>query len=404
MKATITLETELKRTARVMQIESLFDVPPSQHAAQSWEVDLPVEEKDWHIGLVVGPSGAGKSTVLRALFADDLAPPKDWSPSAALVDEFPPGMSVRDITTMLSSVGLGSIPTWTRPYRTLSTGEQFRAEVAYTLASRPELAVIDEWTSTVDRQVAKVASAATAKTVRKYGQRLIASTCHYDVEDWLNPDWVYQPHVGEFTWRSLHPRPTIALRICPVDRSAWRVFARHHYLSSQLPAGEAWGAFTETGECIAFCLYGPTVHPSPKSRSIRRAHRVVVLPDWQGLGIGPRIVEQLARYYGARRLRPRILTVHPGLIRYFLRSPRWAVVQTPRVDRLTSGKRATAGLRARQRSTRRLQIYGFEYRLGGDMSDSGHSAPAVPGDALVGQTPDPRLGVEPEAGTREATP
>jgi hypothetical protein len=50
--------------------------------------------------------------------------------------------------------------------------------------------VFDEFTSVVDREVAKVSSLAIQKAVRRTKKKFIAVTCHYDVLDYLEPDWV----------------------------------------------------------------------------------------------------------------------------------------------------------------------------------------------------------------------
>lgn len=64
-------------------------------------------------------------------------------------------MGIKDIVGLLSSVGFSSPPSWVRPFRVLSTGEQFRVTMARTLAEMPDLAVVDEFTSVVDRTVAR---------------------------------------------------------------------------------------------------------------------------------------------------------------------------------------------------------------------------------------------------------
>lgn len=149
----------------------------------------------------VGPSWSGKSSIARHLWPDELVGERRWSPDGALLDDFPPGMGIEEVVGLLTAVGLGSPPAWIRPYRTLSGGEAFRASMALALAEASgDLVVVDEFTSVVDRQVARVASHATQKTVRRSGRRLIAVTCHYDVTDWLQPDWVYDVVVGEFSW------------------------------------------------------------------------------------------------------------------------------------------------------------------------------------------------------------
>lgn len=58
-----------------------------------------------------------------------------------------------------------------------------------------ELIVFDEFTSVVDREIAKIASFAISKSIKRSNKQFVAVTCHYDVEDWLEPDRVlYHRH------------------------------------------------------------------------------------------------------------------------------------------------------------------------------------------------------------------
>src|SRR5580700_337396 len=215
----------IERTPRVKQLEGLFDVPPAQRSERRWKVSLPIEERPWNIGLIVGPSGCGKSTLARECFA--CPPEPTWPSDRAIVDAFPPTLGIKEIVSLLSSVGFSSPPAWLRPYHALSTGEQFRVRIARALAESNELTVIDEFTSAVDRTVARIGSAAIARTVRAAGKKFVAVTCHYDVADWLGPDWIYDPAADEFAWRCLQGRPRIPVEIRRVHRSAWRLFKQH---------------------------------------------------------------------------------------------------------------------------------------------------------------------------------
>src|SRR5580704_17770323 len=199
----------IERTTRVKQLEGLFDVPPAQRSERRWRVSLPLEERDWNVGLIVGPSGCGKSTLARELFGDQ--PEPTWPSDRAIVDAFPATLGIKEIVTLLSSVGFSSPPAWLRPYHALSTGEQFRVRIARALAESNDVCVVDEFTSVVDRTVARIGSAAIARTVRAAGKKFVAVTCHYDVIDWLDPDWIYDPAAERFTWRPLRGRPDIAL-------------------------------------------------------------------------------------------------------------------------------------------------------------------------------------------------
>ena len=79
-----------------------------------------------------------------------------------------------------------------KPFSVLSTGEQFRVALARHLLSDDDPIVVDEFTSVVDRQVAHIGSIAVSKYVRKRDRKFIAVTCHYDVIEWLQPDWILE--------------------------------------------------------------------------------------------------------------------------------------------------------------------------------------------------------------------
>lgn len=145
--------------------------------------------KDFSIGVIYGASGSGKSTLLSE-FGKEVYPV--WDPNKAIVSHFE---SPDEAINKLGAVGLNTIPNWYKPHRVLSNGEQFRADLARKVCDG---AVIDEFTSVVDRNVAKAASVALSKYIRNSGiKRVIISTCHEDVIDWLEPDWVINANSGE---------------------------------------------------------------------------------------------------------------------------------------------------------------------------------------------------------------
>lgn len=322
--------TPIVRTARVAQLEGLFDVPPAERSEQAWDVSLPLEERPWSIGLIVGPSGSGKSTVARELFGPHVCAGFDWPTDRSVVEGFPAGMSIKDITLLLSSVGFSSPPAWLRPYGVLSTGEQFRVTVARALAETADLVVLDEFTSVVDRTVAQVGSAAVAKTVRRTGKRLIAVTCHYDVEDWLQPDWVFQPHLSRFQWRELQRRPSIELSISRCGPEAWALFRQHHYLSAELNRGARCFLASWRGVPVVFAA----IIPMLGRRGMWRGHRIVTLPDFQGVGFALRVwCAVCAIAITATGGRVRDTTSHPALTQSFIRSGQFRLCSKPTMQR-----------------------------------------------------------------------
>ncbi len=220
-------------TPRVAQVRGMFDLVPESTSRVAWDVDLPLEDHPWHIGLIVGPSGCGKSTIARSLWprACGISSNMEWPASQSVLDAFPPTLPIKEVVATLSAVGFSSPPAWLRPFRVLSTGQQFRVTLARLLAegssatSLREPLVCDEFTSVVDRTVAQVGSAAVSKAIRARGLQFIAVTCHEDVEPWLNPDWVYRPAERQFVWRLLQRRPPVHLSLARSGAAAWRCYS-----------------------------------------------------------------------------------------------------------------------------------------------------------------------------------
>ncbi len=247
---------------------------------------------------------------------------------ASVLDLFPAGMPIQDIVALLSAVGFASPPAWLRPLHVLSTGQQFRVTLALLLASTPagQRIVFDEYTSVVDRTVAQIGSAALAKTVRQRNQQFVAVTCHEDVEDWLQPDWVYRPAENVFAWRRLRRRPPIALDIVRTSASAWPLFAPHHYLSQAIARSAVCFLATWKERPVAFSAWLPFVGAGPRTR---REHRTVTLPDYQGVGIGNALSDFVASLWAALGYRAISTTTHPAMIRARLRSPNWKMHRRP---------------------------------------------------------------------------
>jgi ABC-type lipoprotein export system ATPase subunit len=325
---TIVRESKIERTPRVMQMEGIFDVAPSQRSAEQWTVNLDLPA-DWNVGLIVGPSGSGKTTVAREIFGDHLVKDWNWPDNKSLLDGFPQGMSIKEIVELLSSVGFSSPPSWVRPFGVLSNGEQFRVNMARTLAEMRELAVVDEFTSVVDRTVAQIGSAAIQKTVRRRDQKFIAVSCHYDIIDWLEPDWVYQPHTNEYyTGRYLHQRPKIELKIERVHSSAWQLFRKHHYLDTNLHKGSVCFCAFWQGAPVAFTA---VLHfPHPNDRTIKREHRTVCLSDYQGAGIGNAMSDYIGSVCRGIGMRFISITSHPAMMRARAKSKNWKMTSGPK--------------------------------------------------------------------------
>lgn len=373
------VECAVTDSFRVRQVAGLFDLPLHEKARETFTAEFPGLDEDWTIGAIVGPSGSGKSTLARHAFGDAVWRPGAWPEDRAVIDGFG-DLPIKTITHTLTAVGLSSPPSWLKPYRVLSNGERFRCDLAQALLgiakgtsskmqsqglgelsrsggglppaigsfinSRSPLVVFDEFTSVVDRTVARIGSAAVARAIRseRIARRFVAVTCHYDVLEWLEVDWCLDLADGQLHRRRLR-RPEIRLSVQRCDPELWRLFARHHYLSHSLPAASMCYVATistkdqgprtkeedkdsaspvpvRPSSPVAFCavsnLFG--------AKGRRRISRVVVLPDYQGVGIGARLLDTVAAHHVGLGHTVRITTSHPAMLAYLRRSPRWRTV------------------------------------------------------------------------------
>lgn len=200
MEFDISRESEIENTFRVQKVRCDFDLQDSKpHERFTGKIELPEE---WSIGVIVGNSGTGKTTIAREMFGNELIESFDYT-HKSVIDDMPEGKTVDEITRMFYTVGFGSVPSWLKPYHVLSNGEKMRVDLARGLMEH-DFVVFDEFTSVVDRNVAETMCIAANKSVKRLGKRFIAVTCHYDVLQWLQPDWYFDTNEMKCFFVSSH--------------------------------------------------------------------------------------------------------------------------------------------------------------------------------------------------------
>lgn len=321
------------KSYRAARVKSMFNV---DHACNfDLTALLPADDDTWQIGVIVGPSGSGKSSIGRNFWPGipiaNLA--LDWPTDQPIIDVISPDKSFDQVTAAFVAVGLGSVPSWLRPFHVLSIGEQFRAGVARIIADRPERVIIDEFTSALDRRVALNGARSFARAWRRdHGQCLIL-TCHRDILRSLQPDWIYDTATGEFSGRYLQCPKRIKVDVYKTNWSYWPLFEQHHYLRlHNMVAAKAYVGFVDG---VPVCHAGVTTHLCGVKSLEARIARVVVMPEWQGLGIGHRFLNAIAAWnlqgsaegrLPGRRLPSLLNTSHPGLARTLRGDPAWIQV------------------------------------------------------------------------------
>lgn len=180
-------KNNVEKTFRVATVMADFDVK-LEHSNEHFigNIDLP---KNWNIGLICGGSGTGKTTIINELFKNDIITNFEYDDNSVL-DNMSKDISTKDIEKMFYVVGFGSVPSWLKPYKVLSNGEKMRVDLARALLEK-DFIVFDEFTSVVDRQVAKTACIAINKAIKNTNKKFIAVSCHKDIIEWLQPDWLF---------------------------------------------------------------------------------------------------------------------------------------------------------------------------------------------------------------------
>lgn len=310
---------------RASRVKSLFNAESGcefKHTAE-----LPIEEQDWSIGLIVGPSGSGKTSIGSAIFGGgrlhDLY--AGWDSDKPIVDCIDPSGDFNVVTGALAAVGLGDVPSWLRPFSVLSNGQKFRAGLARLICSNESDVVVDEFTSVVDRQIAKIGAQAFSKSWKRTGRRVVLLSCHYDIVDWLEPDWVYDTRESRFS-REYRSRPKFELDIWQVNSSYWPAFKPHYYLDLAMPPAAQFFIGTVDGELVCHVAVAPMF-----TASAYRATRLVVMPEWQGAGVGTKFLEWVCEWHKdghgrcGRQYPTLFHTSHPQMIQYLMRSKRWVL-------------------------------------------------------------------------------
>ena len=309
------------------EIKRKYDITDHKEA----RVEIPELPTDG-IVLIVGTSGSGKSTILRSLG-------RRQSPlvfnDRDVIENF---STVTRGEELLLACGLRTIPAWFRSPNTLSNGEYHRFEMAVSLDQ--DINIVDEFTSVVDRDTAK----SLALSIRKFYDRrgttdpLYIASCHRDIVEWLDPDYVYDTDLCVLENRRsllrLGTRPELTLTIKSSSVDYWRYFSKYHYLDTAISKSAHYYVLLLGDKPIGFHA---AIHSTNRDiHSYWRGHRTVILPEFQGMGIGTAFSDAIAEIYVSRGLRYFSKTAHPSFGEHREKSELWRPTSMNKKSRVGS--------------------------------------------------------------------
>ena len=296
----VKLESPVATSYRCKRAADSLDIDVKKKSIHELKIEANLD-LEYSIGLILGASGSGKTTLAKKIFGENCFE-TILDQKKPIIEQFPKEFYYETCAALLSGVGLTSVPCWIRPVYTLSNGQKARAEAALLMCNE-NFVVIDEWTSVVDRTVAKVMSHCVQKHARRIQKKIVLLSCHYDVVEWLNPDWIIDCNKSEFIdRRSLRPeererKEKLEFEVRKIRRESWKYFSKYHYLSDKLAGGhnEFFGLFHDVNQIgfLAFSNYVPW--SNKKNKKIMHFNRLVIHPDYAGIGLGIYFVNAAAK-------------------------------------------------------------------------------------------------------------
>jgi energy-coupling factor transporter ATP-binding protein EcfA2 len=319
------LDARLERSMRARQLSAMFDVPEHDESEREWHGDVPLDERDWNVGLIVGPSGAGKSTVARHLFGLESSRAGTASASSTTSRRRLDGRDRRE----LPSGRLQHDPGMAAPVRRALDRRALprRAGATHDRVAPDRPLLVDEFTSRrrstgrEDRRArrAEVGPAQRAPVRRSLvplrhrrlaASRLGARTRHHDASDGS----LFDPTAARLHDRARFLRSVAALRSVPLSD----------------------GELHRSARC--FVLFVDD-EPAAFAGVLHRPH--ATLDERQGLVASrdaPRLARTRAAFvlsdalgaaYKRSGLRFHTYPAHPALIHGYDRSPMYAMTQAP---------------------------------------------------------------------------
>jgi len=361
------LQSDVSKSFRCQKAADSLDIDTEKKSIHELSVDCDLKS-DFKIGLIVGSSGSGKTTLTKHIFGENCFDSK-IDPTVPIIDQFPKNLSYDECAELLTGIGLTSVPCWIRPVFTLSNGQKARAEAALAMSSSGEQILLDEWTSVVDRTVAKVMSHCISKFAKKHNKRIILCACHYDIIDWLDPDWIIDCNKQTFIdRRSLSKEERarterLEFSIKKIDRKSWKYFSKYHYLTSNLPGGRIhlFGLFEKENQ-IGFQCFANYVPTRKNKVEIFHSNRTVIHPDYAGMGLGIKLINETSKIMDKTGVRVMAKFSSTPIYKSMIKNPNWKLKEIKRqIGKTNVGRNMSKKSGFREN----IKTYSFEY-VGGN--------------------------------------
>jgi len=312
---TITYETApATQTQRTRTVAEAFGLGAdnTQHFTIYDNTRIRIRPTD--IVLITGDSGSGKSALLQAIKTDLGTAAQDtrnlqFDKNTPIIDTI--GANTQEALELLSKVGLNDAFLFLRTYTQLSDGQKHRYQIARLAETPAQWWIIDEFTSTLDRDTAKIIAYNLQKLARAHGKAVIAATTHADIKTDLAPNVHIHKRYGKEIRISYNPNAkaqscslTRQTRITQGTIDDYKALSHFHYRTAHLPPHRKIFTLKRKSETIGVIVYSyppPTCFGRSQAwkgtlaqlqREISTISRVIIHPKYRSIGLGAKLVAE----------------------------------------------------------------------------------------------------------------
>ncbi len=300
------------RSNRTAEVAEAFGLGEDQTQTFQLYDHTQLKIRPTDIILITGDSGSGKSVLLKALKADLGTEAQDAKelqidPDQPIIETV--GKNTTQALEILGKVGLNDAFLFLRSYRQLSDGQKHRYQIAKLAQTTAKWWILDEFTSTLDRDTAKIVAYNLQRLAREQGKTVIAATTHPDLQRDLAPNaHIHKRYGKEIT---IHYRPKAKTQTCSLTRQMhltegttadYKTLSPFHYRTGKCPPPRKIFTLKRKTETCAVIVYS---YPSPLcfgrskvwkgtftqlQQQVSIVSRVIVHPKYRSIGLGEKLV------------------------------------------------------------------------------------------------------------------